>query len=173
MKPIISLQGWGKKISGVLGQYKYIALVILVGIVLLILPPISGRGASAPKTGGEAALGMEFDLPAAEKRLEKALSDIQGAGKTTVVLTLKSSTRQVIAQDDKTSEQEKSLTTVVVSRGSGVEDAVLLQQIYPQFRGALVVCPGGGDPGVRLKLTQAVSAVTGLGSNRISICEGN
>ena len=37
----------------------------------------------------------------------------------------------------------------------------------------LVVCAGGGDPQVRLRLVEAVSALTGLGSDRISICEGN
>ncbi|MEG2119726.1 MAG: stage III sporulation protein AG, partial [Pseudoflavonifractor sp.] len=140
-------------------------------MILLLLPPLSGNAKGAPPL--EAKDSVDFDLPAAEKKLEKALSEIQGAGHVTVVLTLKSSTRQVVAQDDKTSDTENSLTTVVVSRGSGTEDAVVLEQIYPQFRGALVVCPGGGTPAVRLKLTQAVAAVTGLGTNRISICEGN
>ena len=67
---------------------------------------------------------------------------------------------------------DEGRTTVVVSKGSGREEAVPLQQIYPQFQGALVVCPGGSDPEVRLKLVEAVSALTGLGSDKISICKG-
>ena len=43
----------------------------------------------------------------------------------------------------------------------------------PEKGVALVVCPGGGDPAVQLRLLEAVSALTGLGSDRISICEGN
>ena len=50
---------------------------------------------------------------------------------------------------------------------------VPLYTLTPQFQGALVVCPGGGDPAVQLRLLEAVSALTGLGSDRISICEGN
>ena len=53
------------------------------------------------------------------------------------------------------------------------EGVVPLYTLTPQFQGALVVCPGGGDPAVQLRLLEAVSALTGLGSDRISICEGN
>ena len=60
----------------------------------------------------------------------------------------------------------------MVSAGSGREEAVALQQVYPQFQGALVVCTGGDDPAVQLKLVEAVSALTGLGSDKISICKG-
>ena len=44
-----------------------------------------------------------------------------------------------------------------------------LHETYPQFRGALVVCQGGGDPAVRLAVIEAVSALTGLGSDKISV----
>ena len=44
-------------------------------------------------------------------------------------------------------------------------------QQYPAFLGALVVSNGGGDPQVKLDLLQAVKALTGLGSDQISICE--
>ena len=47
----------------------------------------------------------------------------------------------------------------------GVGDArVLLSR-----EGAVVVCAGGGDAGVRLEVTRAVSAYTGLGSDRITV----
>ena len=47
-----------------------------------------------------------------------------------------------------------------------------LQTVAPQFRGALVVCAGGDDPGVRLQVIRAVSALTGLGSDCITVCQG-
>ena len=52
---------------------------------------------------------------------------------------------------------------------SGQQDVVPLQTVAPEFRGALVVCPGGGNAQVRLKLIEAVSALTGLGSDRIAV----
>ena len=106
-----------------------------------------------------------------ERKLEQALSRVDGAGEVTVVLTVKSGARQILAQDSSRSGEESSTSTVVVSTGSGTEDAVVLQQVYPQYQGALVVCPGGGDPAVCLRLVDAVSALTGLGADKISICK--
>ena len=67
---------------------------------------------------------------------------------------------------------EAEVTNVVISAGSGVEGTVTLQQLSPQFQGALVVCSGGGEPTVQLRLVEAVSALTGLGADKISVCKG-
>ena len=104
----------------------------------------------------------------------EALSQIRGAGEVTVVLTLAGGPRQVLAQDvDQAAERgQERRETVVVSRGSGGQEAVAVQEVSPEYQGALLVCPGGGDPTVRLQLTQAVAALTGLGADKISISEG-
>ena len=165
----------GKKLAGALEKYKFVLLVLLAGILLLVLP-LPGGGGAEELPGETSAAGAEFDLDALERRMEEALSRIEGAGEVSVVLTLRSGTRQVLAQDVSSArsqeDQEEDRTTVVVSAGSGREEAVALQQIYPQFQGALVVCAGGDDPAVQLKLVEAVSALTGLGSDKISICKG-
>lgn len=160
------------KWKGALGKYKYVLLVIALGAVLLLLPTGSG-GVEQTVTEASTQAGG-FDLEQFEEKLEQALSQIDGAGRARVVLTLDSGSRQVLAQDqDRDSGGGGSSTTVTVGRGSGSQDVVPLQTLAPSFRGALVVCPGGNDPRVRLKLVEAVSALTGLGSDRISICEGN
>ena len=43
----------------------------------------------------------------------------------------------------------------------------------PEKGVALVVCPGGNDPAVKLQISEAVAALTGLGAEKISICKGN
>ena len=45
------------------------------------------------------------------------------------------------------------------------------QEIYPRYQGALLVCAGEMTP-VRLQLTEAMSALTGLGADKISISQG-
>ena len=80
----------------------------------------------------------------------------------------------MLAEDSEYVEKEngieESTSTVILSRGSGVQETVKLQEIYPQFQGALIICSGGDDPTVRLKLMEATSALTGLGADKISIC---
>ena len=113
-------------------------------------------------------------MQAGKLSLSEALSQIRGAGEVTVVLTLAGGPRQVLAQDvDQAAERgQERRETVVVSRGSGGQEAVAVQEVSPEYQGALLVCPGGGDPTVRLQLTQAVAALTGLGADKISISEG-
>ena len=172
MKGMFQWERLPQKAAELFQKYKYVLLVIAAGIVLLLLPlggeenPASG-GTERQNENGEET----FRVEEMERRLEEALSRVDGAGEVTVVLTVKSGARQILAQDSSRSGEESSTSTVVVSTGSGTEDAVVLQQVYPQYQGALVVCPGGGDPAVCLKLVDAVSALTGLGADKISICK--
>lgn len=158
--------------KGALKKYRSALLVLAIGVLLLALPG-SGGGESraSPETAAQEA---GFDLKEFEEKLGRALSGIDGAGETRVVLTLDSGSRQVLAQDlDRDGAGGGGSTTVTLGRGGGSQEVVPLQTLAPSFRGALVVCPGGGDPAVRLKLVEAVSALTGLGADRVSICAGN
>lgn len=174
MKDKAALLAQGKKTLSVLGRYKYVLLVMLAGVLLLMLPESgteekTGRGATA-------AAEEDFSVEALEEKLESTLSEIDGAGQVQVMLTVQSGMKRVLAQDGSMEQEESAVQretqTVVISSGSGTQETVLVQQIYPQFQGALVVASGGGDPAVRLKLTEAVAALTGLGADKISICKG-
>lgn len=167
----------GKKLLTLLEKYKFVLLVLLAGVLLLLMPSFAGEGqARAAPSAGVTAEGAALGVESLEQKLSDTLSQVEGAGAVRVVLTLKTGTRQIYAQDVTTSEQsgasEKTTTTVVTSKGGSGQEAVQLQQVFPTFQGALVVCPGGDDPGVRLKMTEAVSALTGLGADKISICKG-
>ena len=61
--------------------------------------------------------------------------------------------------------------TVVLGSGTSAE-VVVTHSRYPRFVGALIVCEGGDRADVQLKVTQAVSALTGLSSERISVVKG-
>lgn len=149
-------------------RWKYILLVVLVGVILLLIP--SGENGGATQQS-DPMCAETFDLEKMERKLEHALSRIQGAGEVTVVLTLKEGSRQVPARDTQVSDSTQSSTTVVISQGSGNERIVTLQSVYPKYQGALVVCTGGGDARVKLELLEAMRALTGLSAERISICK--
>ena len=60
-----------------------------------------------------------------------------------------------------------------LSRMEGVGEAYVLLSEKPGrdqgFSGAVVVCAGGGNPDVRLRVTLAVQAFTALGSDKIIV----
>ena len=158
---------WGKALRDSLGRYRLVWVVILAGLVLLLLP--SGEKRQEAAVPAETA---SFDLPETERRLAETLSRIEGAGEVTVMLTVQDSPRKVLAQNRQDGETDEREETVVLSRGSGTQETVTVQEVYPGYRGALLVCAGGDDPQVRLELTRAVSALTGLGADKISISKG-
>ena len=164
----------GKAVLGRLGRYKYMLLVILAGIILLLLPTAGEENKMQETTSAQPE--EDFSVEALEEKLADTLSEIDGAGQVRVMLTVESGMKRVFAQDGSLEQDgtaiQRETQTVVVSAGSGTQETVLVQQVYPTFQGALVVADGGGDPAVRLKLTEAVAALTGLGADKISICKG-
>lgn len=171
---------WKDKAVALFGRYKYVGLVLLAGLLLLLWPSRKKEPAAEaqPTPAAVGSTEEDFSVAALEEKLAQTLSKIQGAGDVSVMLTVQGGSRRVLAQDSKESREadggfERQSETVVVSGGTGNgEGPVLLQQLYPRFQGAVVVCQGGGDASVRLKLMEAVSALTGLGTDKIAICKG-
>ncbi len=155
-----------------LDKYKYVLIVLAAGLALLLWPTGEREQLEAPSSSAGAE---DFDLAALEEKLSQTLSQVEGAGKVTVILTVKSGMEQVPLTDRSTavSERENSVEekTVVINTGSG-QEAVVRVQRSPVFQGAVVVSQGGDRADVRLLLTQAVAALTGLGADRITVCKG-
>lgn len=168
-KFIVDWKMWSRQFV----RYKYVIILIGIGIILLLIPTASPKEAVTTE-----ALNTEedFSVEALEDQLEEILSRIEGAGQVKVMLTVESGMKRVFAQDGRLEQEggsvQKESETVVVSNGTGIQETVLVQQIYPRFQGALIVAEGGGDPSVRLHLTEAVAALTGLGADKISVCKG-
>lgn len=157
-------------------KYRYAALILLLGAVLLILP--SGKKSAGEKNAGQAGDCGET-VAETEKKMKQILSDIRGVGNLQIMLTVESGGEQHLAQNSESSYSGSSQTpedcsrrseTVVVSDDNG-EKAVVTKSSAPVYRGALVVCQGAGNPDVKLAVTQAVSVLTGLSSDRITVAK--
>ena len=138
-----------QRVKASMGRYRLVWLVILAGLILLLLPTGEKEGEAREETEQTQSA---FDLAA----------------------TVANGPRQILAEnvDRDGSQGEEKTETVVLSRGSGSQETVTVQEIYPRYQGALLVCAGGDDPTVRLQLTEAMSALTGLGADKISISQG-
>ncbi len=162
MEPI---KNWLKSIWKKVGKYKYAVLILLLGMGLILIPERS-REEPAPQI----SVMQEEDL---ESKMEKLLEQIHGAGKVEVLLTLEegeskeyqTNLHQTVGENQNQLQRE----TVLISQGSGQEQPVVVTSQYPVYRGAVVVCQGADRASVRLDILNAVSSLTGLGSNKIQI----
>ena len=145
-------------------KYKYVGLVVLAGLALMLLPG-KKTAAQTQESGGS------FSLEDTERRMEELLGRMDGVGRVQVMLTLKNGPELELAEDTDADERGQRRETVTLGRGSGTQDVVVTRERYPSYQGAVVVCEGAGDAAVRLALTEAVSALTGLSAERISIVQ--
>lgn len=155
------LSGW----KNLWERYKYALVVVLAGVFLLLLPDSDAEKQNAQPPPETAVLSAE-EL---EEKLAHTLSQIQGAGRVSVALTVKEGVRQVLARDVEQDAEETTQEHVLVSEGSGRQNIVPLQSIGPVYQGALVVCDGGDDARVRLQVLEGVRVLTGLSSDKISV----
>lgn len=156
-----------KKLRGrageLIGKYKYVLVVLLVGIGLMLIPQ---QKADTKDT----AVATEISFPDQTEALGKILSQIQGAGKVEVLLTL-SAGQQMVYQTDSTQDGtgRSSQETVTVTDADRNQQGLVQKILAPEYRGAIVLCQGAGDASVRLAIVEAVSDATGLSTDRISV----
>lgn len=155
------------KLPGWLKNYWYIFLILGAGIFLMALPESGDRESlpvETPETAEEESL---------EARLEQILSRVEGAGRVYVMLSERTGESISYQTDEDLSEGPDSSTrrsdTVIVSSSDRSEQGLVRQVNPPVYLGAVIVCQGGDDPQVRLAIVEAVSDVTGLGADRISV----
>ena len=157
------------KIKSVIKKYKYAALVLILGIALMLLPGLS----TLDKSNKEAEVHQEQYTTEIDTQLSAILSTVEGAGKVEVMLTV-SKGQQTVYQtntDQSTDEHTSDIKTeTVVLTDSGRNEYGLVKRVDPvQYLGAIVICQGADSPTVRLAIIEAVSKITGLGSDRICV----
>ena len=155
-----------EKAFALFDKYKYVMLVIVLGLVLMLWPGKKDEPAAVQSTAqNPQQLSVTEELCA-------ILGQIRGVGRVRVMITEQSGARTHYQTDESGSEDGDSSThdsrTVLVSNGSS-ELGLVASVSPPVYLGAVVVCQGADDPAVRLAVSQAVSAVTGITTDRISV----
>ena len=150
-------------------KYKFVLLVVLVGIILMLLP-VSSQTKETEENKSQIPQ-ESFDLAAMEQRMEEVLGKIDGVGKLRLMLTLQSGTRLTLAEDTQRDQDRTQRETVTLNRGSGNQEIVITNRFYPVYQGAVVVFQGADSSAVRLAITETVQALTGLPSDRIRVAK--
>ena len=156
-----------EKIRTLAGKYKFVLLILLAGILLMSLPeareePIK-PDAPLPETGSRSK----------SEELEEILSQIDGVGKVRVMLTEAAGSETIYQTDEDRNQssdaEDLRVETVIISGSDRTEKGLVRTIVPPVYLGAIIVCQGGDSPVVRLSVIQAVSNVTGIGTDRITV----
>lgn len=148
---------------------KLFIIVVLgaVGILLLTLSELMPKQEEKSQETEKTPDLSEYEENT-ERRLAELISSIEGAGRTKVMITLNSGDENVYATEDKGGEKTYERKYVVVKQ-DGDENGMLLRVEEPQIRGVAVVCEGADSAAVKQEIINTVTAVLGVGSNRVNI----
>lgn len=167
-----------KTLGEKLKKYRYPALILLLGLALMLIPSRSDSKKKTAQAPPVVAAVTEKDYKTqVEEQLTSVLRQVQGTGRVTVMLTLKSSAQTIYQTDTALTSQSgegsvantSTETTVILSRDAVGQEAAVAKTLYPAFLGAVVVCEGADDPTVRLNVINAVASTTGLSSEKITV----
>ena len=158
-----------KKISDFLTKYKYAVLILLIGLILMAIPDADHKAEENASLSTEEAVTQAT----IEQRLSDILCQIEGAGEVKVLLTVETGEETVYQTNEDSvsgSDSESiSVDTVTITDADRNQSGLVRQVNPPVYLGAIVVCEGADSPSVQFALVDAVSKLTGLGTNRISV----
>ena len=144
------------------------ALIAAIGIILMLFPGTKDKkdSVTVPETAAYVQLSDE-------EKLREILSYISGAGDVAVMLTQAQGQMTIYQTDytisDSSDGNNNKSETIIVTDAERRQDGLVKQVIPPTYLGAIILCEGADSPTVRLSIVEAVSKVTGLGADRISV----
>ena len=142
---------------------RLICLILIIGVVLMAVASVD-KNKKADVQPTAAVTSVEDE----EKRLANILSQIDGAGEVSVMITYYSSSEKNIAYETKVSSREKEESEykkAVMTDG----EPMVVKEVYPKVRGVIVTADGGGNSAVRSAISEAVTASLDVPAHRICI----
>lgn len=151
-------------------KYRYVVLILVIGLVLMILPTQKRNQSTEQISEVTEVTSPQQDIT---ETLSEILSQISGAGDVAVFVTYAKGEETIYQTDTHTTASTDSevseLDTVVISGATQGQAGLIRQVNPPAYLGAIVVCQGADNATVRYAIVDAVSKVTGLGADRISV----
>ena len=155
---------------------KKVSWLFLMGLAGMLLILVSDLFGGKPPGKSSAPAGQELSpmayIAQLEEKLQKLLVQVDGAGRTQVMITLDTTQETVYATDHKEQGSDGTQETKHILMDTAQGESALVETTWqPEIRGVAVVCEGGGDVIVASRITQIVSALLGVSTNRISVAK--
>lgn len=146
----------------------------LAGMLLLCMSewlPAGQSAQNAAQSSQQSQTAAEYEQQL-ETRLAALIRAMDGAGETVVMVTLDCGEETTYAADTRTEKTSEDTRSSAASQRThllaGAQPVVQSVQA-PQVRGVAVLCQGGGNAGTQRRITELVSALTGVGASHITV----
>lgn len=185
---------WKSKLKKPKKEQLVVLLLFGVLLVVIALPTTTGTMGADKKdadiSGTQGAAGTDTATLTYEEQLEKRLSailsQVAGAGRVEVMVTLESRGERIVEKDTPesrksveetdssggsrtTDEQDWGEETVYYEDGSGGKSPYVVKELEPNIEGVLVLAEGGDSAVVKQELLEAVQALFPIEAHKVKI----
>ena len=185
---------WMSKLKKPKKEQLVVLLLFGVLLVVIALPTTTGTMGAEKKdadiSGTQGATGTDTATLTYEEQLEKRLSailsQVAGAGRVEVMVTLESRGERIVEKDTPesrksveetdssggsrtTDEQDWGEETVYYEDGSGGKSPYVVKELEPNIEGVLVLAEGGDSAVVKQELLEAVQALFPIEAHKVKI----
>ena len=175
-------------------------MLFLAGILIILLsfPSVFGMFQSTPDQSKDNNLvKTENDtnttsysentyITELENKLKDVLSKVSGVGKVEVVITLKSSKKQIPLKDSSSTQEslseidgeggsrtnsnvQKEEDTVLVTNEAGNSVPYIVQEIEPEIEGVLVIAEGGDNLMIQMDIMEATQVLFDVPAHKVKV----
>jgi len=170
----------------IINNKKIVFIFAIFGISLIILPNIFVKNEKKNELSIESSQNFVKNV---QNDLEKMISEIEGAGKTMVLVTLETSEELVYAIEKKqknetikdasidgTSTLKKEIDDsekryITTKDSNGNEKPLILRKIEPKIRGAVISCKGAKNKNVRENVIKTVTTALNISSDKVYVTQ--
>ncbi len=153
------------KIKDVYKNSPRLFIYICVGLICIVLLIFMGDNNTIDESADVLPNPQTEYARQLEKQLKLVISQIEGVGKVSVMVTVEGTVEYNYQQDISVSENREDKETVIISNKEP-----LVKSIYnPKVSGVLVICDGGDNVIIKEKIIYAVSSVLDIPTNKVYI----
>ena len=169
-----------EKLKSLSENQKKALLIVICGVSLLflVISEASVDKTEVSPTDNTRISAQEY-IESTEKQLENILSQVQGAGRVHVMITLESCYENVYAgsYSSKSKNSGADISSdvaedLVIVKNNDGENGVIVKVYEPVIKGVAVVCEGADSVKVRSSITETVCALFNISSAKVSVTKG-
>lgn len=179
----VKLKDFTHKLSVNLFKNKKNATIFIIGIIGILLIGFSDaffNGKTETNNNFTNEISLDKYINELERKTEKIVSKIDGAGKSKIMITADTSkeneyavnenkSQDILGQNTVLDQQTQIQKEIVIIEQNNDDSALVVKVIEPQIRGVLVLCEGANEPKVAEEITNAIKTVLGVSYNKICV----
>ena len=171
-----------------------LAIGFLLGVFfLLVADPLTDISQKTKKNNDSSSVVSNTEekketnnayLSYLENKLEQTIGGMEGAGRVLVMITLKDGGEKILdknrpyesmSESDKEDGREvnreniKSDQETVLVEKDGDTSPIVIKEQYPEIEGVVVLCEGGDDKNLAVKIKEAVAALFSVPTHKIVV----